>query len=136
MRVGEAMTLEVRTVDAAVTVRQAAQLMKDDDLGLLPVESGGRLVGMLTERDIVSKVVAERKNPRETLVGEIMSRHFEFCFEDEYLQEVGVRMAELQRRRLPVLNRNRRLVGIISSADIARHDVGHSVAPEVLRRIG
>ena len=118
MRVREIMTTEVRLTSPEDTIREAARIMRDEDIGSLPVASGDRLVGYLTDRDIVVRGLAEGRGP-ETSVQEVMTDKILFCFEDDDLDEVAANMAENQVRRLPVLTREKRLCGIVALADIA-----------------
>ena len=118
MKVSEAMTRDVRVANPAQTIREAAQLMFDVDAGVLPVGENDRLVGMITDRDIAIRAVAQGKGP-ETSVREVMSVEVLYCFDDEDTDEVAQNMGEHQVRRLPVVNRDKRLVGILSLGDIA-----------------
>jgi CBS domain-containing protein len=117
MRIREAMTRQVRTVSPSSTIREAARAMADLDVGALPVSEGDRLIGMITDRDIAIRAIAAGKNA-ETTVGECMSPQVMYCFEDEAMEEVAENMADIQVRRLPVVNRDKRLVGIVSLADL------------------
>jgi CBS domain-containing protein len=118
MEIRQVMTRDVQLASPDETVRQAASLMKRLDTGVLPVGQDDRLVGMLTDRDIAVRAVAEGKGP-DTKVREVMSAEVKYCFEDEDVTHVAQNMAELQVRRLPVMNRDKRLVGIVSLADLA-----------------
>ena len=118
MRVSEAMTRDVHVATPDETIQHAARMMVDMDAGALPVRDNDRLVGMITDRDIAVRAVAEGKGP-DTLVREVMSPEVKYCFEDQDLDEVTANMAGIQVRRLPVVNRDKRLVGIISLGDIA-----------------
>jgi len=130
MQVGEAMTDDVKTIGPDRTIRQAAQLMAQIDVGVLPVGENDRLVGMITDRDIAIRAVAEGKSP-DTPVRDIMSHEVKYCFEDEDVEDVAANMADIRVRRLAVLNRDKQLVGIISLADIALLD-GPANAGEAL----
>lgn len=133
MQVREAMTTEVRTIAPDATIREAARLMADADAGALPVAESERLVGMITDRDIAIRGIAAGKGP-DTTVGETMSSEVKYCYDDEDLDDVCENMSDLQVRRLPVVNREKRLVGILSLADIAGR--GNSVhAGEALEGI-
>jgi CBS domain-containing protein len=118
MQVADVMTREVRVARPEQTLREIARIMAEIDAGLLPVGENDRLVGMVSDRDIAVRAVAEGKGP-ETRVREVMSPDVKFCFDDQDTAEVGRRMADERVRRLPVLNRDKRLVGIISLGDIA-----------------
>jgi CBS domain-containing protein len=100
------------------TLQQAARLMADLDAGVLPVNDGDRLVGMITDRDICVRAIAQGKGP-ETPISEVMSKEVRYCYDDEESDAVLRNMGDIQVRRLPVLNRDKRLVGIVSLADLA-----------------
>src|ERR1051326_3454281 len=121
MKVEELMTRDVVTAAPDQTLQQAARAMCDLDIGVLPVGEDDRLVGMITDRDIAVRAVAFGKGP-ETRVGEGMSREVKYCFCDEDIMDVSCNMADIQLRRLPVVNRDKRLVGILTLADIATSD--------------
>jgi CBS domain-containing protein len=95
--------------------------MADLDVGALPVGEEDRLVGMITDRDIAVRAVGTGRDP-ETRVREVMSQEVMYCFEDEDVERVVKNMADIQVRRLPVVNREKRLVGIVSLADVARKE--------------
>ena len=120
MQVQEIMSHDVELIDPNSTIRDAACKMRAEDIGALPVGENDRLIGMITDRDIVVRCVSDDKQPSKCLVREAMSRKICYCFEDDDLDEVAELMAEHQVRRLPVLNSNKRLVGMISLADISR----------------
>ena len=121
MRVEACMSSDVRVVSPTETIRKAAQTMKEIDAGFLPVGENDRLVGMITDRDIAVRAVAEGRSP-DTPVREVMSADVHYIFADESVEQAASRMGELQVRRLPVLNRDKRLVGIISLGDVSRSD--------------
>lgn len=118
--VADVMSSDVRLVNPEDTVLQASRLMRDEDTGILPVGEGDRLIGVVTDRDVALRLVAEGKDPTRTKVREVMSQDPKYVFEDENLQHVVDNMAEQQIRRLPVVNRNKLLVGVISLGDVAR----------------
>ena len=103
------------------------------DAGLLPVGDDDRLLGTITDRDIAVRAIAEGKGPK-TPVSEVMSQDVRYCFEDEDSAHVAQSMGELQVRRLPVLNRDKRLVGILSLADLAKAERGQRVGNALLAR--
>jgi CBS domain-containing protein len=125
MRVNEAMTREVRVANPTQTIRDVAKIMAELDAGAVPVGENDRLVGMITDRDIAIRAVALGKGP-DTPVRDVMSQDIKYCYEDEDLEHVAENMGELQVRRLPVVNREKRLVGIVALADIARHEDHHT----------
>ncbi|MGE0258172.1 MAG: CBS domain-containing protein [Alphaproteobacteria bacterium] len=119
MKVSELMTPDVEIVQPNDTLQTAAKMMADLDTGALPVGENDRLVGMITDRDIAVRAVAAGRDPDKTPVREAMSEHIRFCFEDEETHEVSRKMSHWAVRRLPVLNRDKRLVGIVSLGDLA-----------------
>jgi CBS domain-containing protein len=131
MKVSEVMTRDVRLIELTHTIRDAARLMAEMDAGIMPVREGDRLVGMITDRDIAVRAVAEGKSP-DTAVREVMTDEVKYCFEDDNTDDVAHNMADIQVRRLPVLNRDKRLVGIISLGDMAATDGSHHVGEAVV----
>jgi CBS domain-containing protein len=121
MLVRQAMSNDVNIASPSQSIREAARMMAEIDAGALPVGENDRLVGMITDRDIAVRAVATGKGP-DTPIREIMSTDVKYCFEDDELDEVALNMADIQVRRLPVLNDQKRLVGIISLGDIALTD--------------
>jgi CBS domain-containing protein len=118
--VRDAMSRNVRTVSKEDTVQAAARMMLEEDAGVLPVSEGDRLVGMVTDRDIAVRIAAEGKDAAKTKVRDVMTDEVLYCFEDEDTGHVADNMAEMQVQRLPVMDRDKRLVGIVSIGDIAR----------------
>jgi CBS domain-containing protein len=121
MQVNEAMSTDVRIANPNQPIREAARMMAQIDAGILPVGENDRLVGMITDRDIAIRAVGAGKGP-DTPVREVMSRDVKYCYEDDELFEVAQNMADIKVRRLPVLDHDKRLVGIVSLADIALTD--------------
>jgi CBS domain-containing protein len=118
MKVREAMSRDVRIASPDETICDAAKAMAAIDAGALPVGENDRLVGMITDRDIAIRAVAQRKGP-ETLVRDVMTRDVKYCFDDEDLDHVAANMGDVRVRRLPVVSRDKRLVGIVSLGDVA-----------------
>jgi CBS domain-containing protein len=118
MKVSEAMTRQVKIANPQWSIREAASAMAELDAGALPVGENDRLVGMITDRDIAVRAVAQGKGP-EAKVSEVMTPEVRYCFEDEEVDQVARNMSDIQVRRLPVVNREKRLVGIISIGDVA-----------------
>ena len=116
----DAMTDNPREVDTATPVAEAAKLMATEDVGSLPVTEGDRLVGMVTDRDIVTRVVAVGKDAKSVTVGEIASKDLVTVDPQQDLDEALTLMAQHQVRRLPVVEEDGRLVGILAQADVAR----------------
>jgi len=121
MLICDAMTTDVEIIGPRQTIREAAHLMAQLDIGAIPVAEGERLVGMITDRDIAVRAVAQGRSP-DTEVRDIMTKEVKYCFEDEEVDQVTANMADIKLRRLPVLDRRKRLVGIVSIGDIALLD--------------
>jgi CBS domain-containing protein len=119
MKVGDVMTPDVEMAAPDDTVQTAAKLMADSGAGALPVGENDRLVGMVTDRDITIRSVAEGKAPNLCTVRDVMTREIKYVFDDEDVRDASRKMGEWQVRRLPVLNRDKRLVGVISLGDLA-----------------
>jgi CBS domain-containing protein len=117
------MSSEIAIARPQHSLQQAAYVMRELDTGFLPVGDNDRLVGIVTDRDIAVRGTADGMSPNAT-VGEVMSEDVKYCYEDDDIEEVARNMADIQVRRLPVVDRNKRLVGVLSLADIAVHDGG------------
>lgn len=118
MQAQDLMTRDVTTVSPDQTIQKAACLMMELDVGVLPVEENDRLVGMITDRDLAVRALAEGKRP-DAKIRDVMTPDIKYCFVDQEVDEIAINMADIQVRRLPVLNRDKRLVGILSLCDIA-----------------
>jgi CBS domain-containing protein len=117
MQVSDVMTRDIETIPPDASLQQAAQAMEAIGVGSLPVCDGRRLVGTLTDRDIVVRGVAAGRSPIEMLVRECMTKDISYAFEDEDAEEVLARMKALQVRRLAVLDKEKNLIGIVSLGD-------------------
>jgi CBS domain-containing protein len=117
-KVSDVMTRDVHLTSPDQTIREAATEMAKADIGSLPVGENDRLIGMITDRDIVLRAVAKGRDAK-TQVRDVMSERIQYCFEDEDVNSAAENMATLGVRRLPVLNRDKRLVGIIALSNIA-----------------
>jgi CBS domain-containing protein len=119
MKISEVMTTELETISADQTAREAAAFMLRADAGSIPVCEGDRVVGIITDRDIAVRGVAEGRGP-DTPVSELMSDGIICAHEDEDVDTVAQRMSEEQVRRMPVVDAEERLIGIVSLGDLAR----------------
>jgi CBS domain-containing protein len=129
-RVADVMRTAPPMVSPEDTAQRAVQLMREADLGGLPVRDGDRLVGMVTDRDIALRLVAEGRDPTQARVRDVMTPDVPFVFEDDAVAHVAEDMAGQRLPRLPVLNRDKRLVGVISLVDLARRDHGASAGSD------
>jgi CBS domain-containing protein len=132
MKVRDAMTSEVQLCTPDDTLRDAAEAMAALNCGLLPVTDNERLVGMISDRDIAIRGVAMGRGP-DSRIGDVMTAEVMYCFDDQDIEEITENMGDLQVRRLPVLDRDKRLVGIIALGDIARAHSGDGTADALSR---
>jgi CBS domain-containing protein len=121
MSIKDAMTSNPCSIDADKPVSYAAKMMRDEDVGLAPIVEGDKLVGTLTDRDIATRVVAEGRDPESTTAGEVASRDVVTIEPEGNLDEALRLMAQHQVRRLPVVENDGRLVGVVAQADVAQH---------------
>lgn len=130
MKVADLMTRDPQIIDPETTLQRAAELMDDLGVGLLPVCEAGRLIGVVTDRDITVRGTAAGQGPGETTVADVMTSDLQWCFEDEDVAEAERLMRDAQIRRLPVLDQNRKIVGVLSLGDLAAkgaHDVSETL---------
>jgi CBS domain-containing protein len=123
--IAEIMSTNVRTIQPQESLRRAAQCMQELDVGALPVCDGERLLGMLTDRDITVRGIADGLNPDQACVSDIMSPEVETCTAEQDADDAKRLMGAKQLRRLPVVDKDRRLVGIVSLGDLATRESGH-----------
>lgn len=119
-KLSDIMTRDVRVVPPTCTVQEAAQQMRQLDVGAIPVCDGQKLVGVITDRDIAIRASADGKDPKSTKITDVMSSDVAWCFEDSSVDEAVRTMESKQIRRIPVVDRNKKLVGIVALADLAR----------------
>lgn len=119
MKIKEIMSDKPHYVSPDTNLQEAAQLMRDHNFGFIPVGKDDRLIGMVTDRDIAIRAVAEGWNPQETKVSDIMTKKVLYCYEDDDLIEAAKSMRKMHVRRLIVLNKDKWMVGVISLADLA-----------------
>jgi CBS domain-containing protein len=113
------MTRGVELTDPDATLQDAARTMAEEDVGFLPVGEKDRMIGMITDRDIAVRAVAQGRDPKKTKVRDVMTERVLYCFEDEDADKAAESMSREQIRRLPIVDRNKRLVGVVSLGDIA-----------------
>lgn len=134
MRVKEIMSAKAETIDPEASLMDAAKAMRDRDVGSLPVIEAGRLIGMVTDRDIACRGVAEDLDPANTPVRGVMTSEVVWCSEDQDVADAAHVMEDHQVHRLPVVDSDRKLVGVISVDDLAQR-AAHALSGEVLARI-
>ncbi len=135
MTVQEVMTPQAEVISPDATIEEAASVMKQLDIGVLPVCDEAGLVGILTDRDVVVRAVAMKRDPKGMLVGEAMTPSVVYCFEQDDVERAASLMASKQIRRLPVLDHARRLVGIVSLGDLAVHPEARRLGETVLEDV-
>jgi CBS domain-containing protein len=135
MQLRAIMTSEVEVIHPEDTLQQAAAKMRRLNIGSLPVCEGERLIGMLTDRDITVRAVAEGCNPTTTTIREAMTPDIAYCFDDQGIQDAIQIMERYQIRRLPILTRDKRLVGMVSLGDLAVSSDTPTQAGETLKHV-
>jgi CBS domain-containing protein len=127
MKVSEAMTRDVQLATPGQSIRDVAKMMAEADTGFVPVGDNDKLVGMITDRDIAVRGVATGKGP-DTPVSDVMTQEVKYCYEDEDVDHVAQNMGQIKVRRLPVMNRDKRLVGVLAIGDVAKSDTEAAAA--------
>ena len=122
MKIADVMTRDVELTSPEATLQEAAKTMAKEDVGFLPVGEHDRMVGMITDRDIAVRAVAMGRDPKTTKVRDAMTERVLYCFEDEDVEKAAESMSRELIRRLPIVDRNKRLVGVVSLGDIAVRD--------------
>jgi CBS domain-containing protein len=133
VKVAKVMTPNVTLVQPEQSIVEAAKTMAAVHIGALPVGENDRLIGMITDRDIVVRGIAKGRG--DAKVREVMSEKITYCFDDDEIKQAAEKMAEQRVRRLAVLNRGKRLVGMISLGDIAAADLEGDISGDVLRGV-
>ena len=126
MFVRDSMTKKVEVAKPDMTLLEVARKMRDGNFGSLPVAENDRMIGMITDRDLAIRGIAEGRDPKKSVAKEVMSSGVFYCYDDQTLDEVARNMGDVQVRRLPVVNREKRLVGILSLGDLAQSEPEHS----------
>jgi len=119
-QIKDVMSQDVQFVTPEKTVQQVAEIMQARDIGFVPVGENDRLIGMVTDRDITTRSVATGQNPASQQIRDIMTPKTYYCYDDQPVEEVCNNLGEIQVRRLPVVNRDKRLVGVVSLGDLAQ----------------
>ena len=132
MKIQEIMTRKVHLAGPTLFIAKAAQKMRDLNIGFLPICENDKLIGTVTDRDITIRSVAQGRDPRLAPVSEIMSQQVFYCYEDDDIEHVAEYMSEREVRRLVILNREKRLVGVVSLGDIAKASGEQQLAGETL----
>lgn len=135
MLVSDCMSKKVALGNPTMSLQEAAIKMREGDFGSLPIAENDRLVGMITDRDIAVRAVAEGRDPQKAEAKDYMSNSVFYCFEDESIEDVLNKFGQQQIRRLPVLSREKRLVGILSLGDLARKETPAEKLEETLSQV-
>jgi CBS domain-containing protein len=131
MQIRDVMTSQVTMVKPDAALSEVARMMRDEDIGAVPVADGDKLIGMVTDRDIVTRALAETSDLSRIRARDVMSPKILYCTDDEAVADVLINMQEEQIRRLPVVNRDKRLVGVVSLGDLSQaetHRAGDALA--------
>lgn len=135
MQVRDVMTRAPESVAQTETLSAAAEKMARCNCGVIPVVKNGTVRGIISDRDIVVRAIAQHKNPDTTKVGDCMSDTIASCYEDQSIEAVAKIMEEKQVRRLPVIDKNKRLIGIVSLGDVAIHIKNQKLSGEILEKV-
>jgi CBS domain-containing protein len=135
MKVSEIMTRHVECINPETSVKDAAEKMKSLDIGFLPICENDRLTGTITDRDITIRVVADGLNPRSVKARDVMTPNAFYCLDDQDIEEVSRRMQETEVKRMLILNRDHKLVGVVSLGDLSRASGVQQLAGETLKQI-
>lgn len=135
MQVTEIMTKSPRTVTAETNVKEAARLMQQDDVGMLPVVAGDRLVGVVTDRDLAIRVVADGRDPNACKVSDVMSADVRTCRENDDVDDVMDLMGREQVRRVPIVDGSGALVGVVAQADVVLQAKSDRKAEKTVEKI-
>jgi len=136
MKLRDIMTRSVKTIMPDATITEAAKLMNDLDVGDLPVCANDKVAGIITDRDIVIRLIAAGKNPNECKVSEAMTSPVEYCFSEDDIESAAKLMANKQIRRLLIIDKNsKKLVGIVSLGDLAVYAKNKAVSTETLEKV-
>jgi CBS domain-containing protein len=135
MKIKEIITPEPQCISPDATLVEAAEDMKALDVGILPICENDRLIGTVTDRDIIVRAVAEGRNLQTTKVREVMSGKIIYCFDDQNVEDAAGMMEKGQIRRLPVLDHDKRLVGIVSIGDLAARAHQNDLAGRTLAAV-
>lgn len=134
-KLSDIMTRDVKVLPPSSTVQEAAEQMRQQDVGALPVCDGKKLLGMITDRDIAIRSSAKGQDPSATKITDVMSADVTWCFDDATIEEATRTMQSKQIRRLPVVDRNKQLVGIVALADVANSAVSDRVKSDSLEGV-
>jgi CBS domain-containing protein len=135
MQVREVMSRNVKVIDSTATLLEAAEMMRDQDIGAIPVADANRPIGMLTDRDIVVRALADYRDPNQTRVRDIITPRLSTVYEDQDVQEAAALMAKDQVRRLLVIDHQQAPVGILSMGDLGKSDTGSGSAADALKGV-
>jgi len=135
MKISDILTPNPQCIGPETTLTAAAEKMRLHDVGMLPICEGDRVIGTVTDRDIIIRAIAVGANPNTATVREAMTQDIVYCFENEDIEDAAELMETRQIRRLPVLSRSKELVGIVSLGDLAVRTQREKLAGEVLERV-
>jgi len=122
MNISDVMTRKVDFIDPDLSLTEACQHMRDHDIGMLPIGEKDRLIGVITDRDICIRAIAEGRDPATARIRDCMTERVYYCYEDQSTREVLENLGEVQVRRMPVVNRDKRLVGIVALSNLCSRE--------------
>ncbi len=131
MKAKDIMSRNPEILSPEMTLQEAAEKMKKQDFGFMPIGENDRLIGAVTDRDIVIRGVASGKDSKKVTIRDIMTDKIQYCFENDSIDKIAEMMSKLQIRRLAVLNENKRIVGIISIGDVATKSNDNNLSGKV-----
>lgn len=135
MKVKDVMCSSPTYISPTTTLKEAAVQMRDQDIGFLPIGENDRLIGTITDRDITIRGVAKGNSAPDVQVRDIMTKHVSYCFEEDPIEKAAEIMCKLQLHRLIVLDKNKRLTGILSTGDLAEKAHDEQLCGHVLEKI-
>jgi CBS domain-containing protein len=135
MLIKDIMNEDVDVINCDRSICDAAKMMSESGYGSLPVEKEDKMIGMITDRDITVRVVAKGLDPATTRVEDCMSKGIDWCYEDDEVEDLAEKMANSRHRRIPIVNREKRLVGIVSLGDLAASAGDSDLTHKTLERI-
>ncbi len=135
MLIRDIMQTKVQLVELKTPIKEVAQMMREGDFGIVPVQENEKMVGMITDRDIVLRCVAEDKSPSECMARDVMTDEVLYCYDDQNIEDLSRTLSENKVRRMPVVNRDKRLVGIVSLSDLAAPEQSKNLAGNTLHEV-
>jgi CBS domain-containing protein len=134
-KLSDIMSRDVQVIPPTGTIQEAAEMMRKLDVGSLPVCDGQKLVGVITDRDIAIRSTAQGQDPKTARINDVMSAEVAWCFEDTQAEEAARTMRDKEIRRIPIVDRDKKLVGIVALADLAKSSSSDETKAEGLQGV-